>query len=205
MSRKARQKREERKQKLILLIFLLVIVITIFVVKYYRDALGEIGFDPNDIPYYDMIRFEDGPSGKILSEDKQLNIFNSPAHDGAKIIFPGAHGEYDFFVYNITTGAIGVDLHFSDENPNRVPMRYKVKIDGAYHIGSDARWYTMPEIVKLPALFCTLAPGSNLRVTVIWEWQDVDDIRDTQLGIAAADGRAEYLLSIKAVAESYSS
>ena len=112
-----------------------------------------------------------------FEELKELDMFrNFYFHDEA-IIAPGVEGSYHFTVENDTVNDYIYNITFEEENPHRVNMVYKMKLNGEYIVGSATEWKRHEDFTKynLPLN----SPTVDL-YEIEWRWEDTD--YDTEIG-----------------------
>lgn len=124
---------------------------------------------------------EKKPSGKFTHEDK-----------GNRIIWPGYNDEFVFYVQNDGEVALNYQISFVEENAKSIPLRFKLKIDDEYALGSATEWVDSATYSGANTL---ILPGDTVKYTIVWEWQyetsDEGNKYDTKLGV---EGLAEYIV-----------
>ena len=124
---------------------------------------------------------EKKPSGKFTHEDK-----------GNRIIWPGYNDEFVFYVQNDGEVPLNYQISFVEENAKSIPLRFKLKIDDEYALGSATEWVDSATYSGANTL---ILPGDTVKYTIVWEWQyetsDEGNKYDTNLGI---EGLAEYIV-----------
>ncbi len=134
---------------------------------------------PDDTPivdYSDRILVKQYGT-KPFQELKELDMFrNFYFHDEA-IIAPGVHGTYSFTVENNTPADFLYNITFTENNPYKVNMVYKIRLNGEYIVGSENEWKRHEDFTKyeLP-----LKSVSTDLYVVEWKWEDADN--DTEIG-----------------------
>ncbi len=112
-----------------------------------------------------------------FEELKELDMFrNFYFHDEA-IIAPGVKGTYNFTVENDTIHDFIYNITFTEENPYKVNMVYKIKLNGEYIVGSATEWKRHEDFTKYDL------PLNSPRIDlyeVEWKWEDTD--YDTEIG-----------------------
>lgn len=138
-------------------------------------------------------------TGQRWSELKGVDIFSNPAFGGKAIVAPNSHGEYAFTVKNTSRFPLKYVMQFSDENAYNLPMEFKLSDDSGYIAGSDSQWVSCDDLTELAA---DLNNESEKEYMLEWRWAgDIDNARDTELGIAASQRDVEYALNISFTAE----
>ena len=147
-------------------------------------------------------------NGKDWSETNEVNIFANDEFGGRAIVAPYSKGSYSFSVENTARFPIDCDFSFSIETnaseENAIPFEYRLKDNNGYVVGGDDKWVDISGLDFLSKL----SYESDNNYTLEWQWDgDVDDERDTALGIKAAQAASgygesmEYILKISCSAE----
>ena len=136
---------------------------------------------------------------KRWSQLAELDIFANVDFDNQHIIAPYSQGEYSFTVQNTARFPLRCVMSFSEENEYSVPMEFRLRGDSGYISGSDSEWVSCAGLTDLTT---DLKNESSEEYMLEWRWQgDVDDERDTKLGIAAAEKDIHYIMNIAVTAE----
>ncbi|MBR2241014.1 MAG: hypothetical protein IJ890_06525 [Clostridia bacterium] len=131
---------------------------------------------------------------KQWSELKELNIFDRDHMHVAKgKIAPGVQDTYTYTVECYGDYKMLYNMVFSDDNPHKINMIYKLKRNGQYVAGDDNTWV---KVDQLSQSGMTIAPGTIDVFTLEWRWEDAEN--DTEIG--ETDG-AKYVINIKSDAE----
>ncbi len=149
-------------------------------------------------------------NGKDWSETNEVNIFANDEFGGRAIVAPYSKGSYSFSVENTARFPIDCDFSFSietnasEENEYIIPFEYRLKNNDGYIVGGDDEWVELSGLDFLSKLNYE----SDNNYTLEWRWDgDVDDERDTAIGIKAAQAAEgygesmEYILKISCSAE----
>ena len=112
-----------------------------------------------------------------FEELKELDMFRNFYFDDKAIIAPGVEGSYNFTVENETVNNYTYNITFEEENPYKVNMVYKMKLNGEYIVGSETEWKRHEDFTKynLPLN----SPSTDL-YEIEWRWEHTD--YDTQIG-----------------------
>lgn len=144
----------------------------------------ECGFNKNKSNIEDLIVYD---KDKIW-DNKELRIFSNPAYEYESIIAPGSLNTYTYVVRNNNDFDMVIDMKFVEENEKDINMKFKVKSQGKYLIGSEDKYDEIKdktiEQIKIPA-------KSQISYILDWKWIDSDN--DTQIGF---DIGSTYKLSI---------
>lgn len=175
---------------LVVLLMLLLVGVSSYFSTYILGSIGISVFNPK-YPTFDLVQSEGNTSWNEL---EQLDILKGPS--GAKVIFPGAIGTYSFIIDNKNESIVTFDINISDINQEKIPMRYRLKMNNVYIVGSNDSWATIADMkksgIKLPA-------DSRALYTLEWKWDStVSDEIDTAIGLKAT---ATYTLELAISAE----
>lgn len=131
---------------------------------------------------------------KEWSELKELNIFDREhMHVVSGKIAPGVVDKYVYTVECYGDYSMLYNMQFSDENPHKINMKYKLRRNGAYVAGDENTWVTVEELSQSGM---TIAPGTIDVFILDWKWEDAEN--DTEIG--ETEG-AKYIINIKSDAE----
>ena len=149
-------------------------------------------------------------NGKDWSETNEVNIFANDEFGDRAIVAPYSKGSYSFSVENTARFPIDCDFSFSietnasEENEYTIPFEYRLRNNDGYIVGGDDKWVELSGLDFLSKLNYE----SDNNYTLEWRWDgDVDDERDTAIGIKAAQAAEgygesmEYILKISCSAE----
>ena len=134
----------------------------------------------------------DVPNTIDLFSDSYTNV--EADEDGKKIIAPGTTGQYKFEVTGTSEVAYKVSANitvtYSEEWNGHAPLEFSIN-------GTD--WTNLADFKENLGIALaseTMAPGEEYAntQTIYWKWpfhvSDEEDIRDTEMGAAAATGTA---------------
>jgi len=131
---------------------------------------------------------------KEWSELKELNIFDREhMHVVKGKIAPGVVDKYVYTVECYGDYNMLYNMQFSDENPHKINMKYKLRRNGEYVAGDENTWVTVEELSQSGM---KIAPGTTDVFILDWKWEDADN--DTEIG--ETEG-AKYIINIKSDAE----
>jgi hypothetical protein len=138
------------------------------------------------------IVYVDDKNGRYVYQ-KSLKIFENAAFEYTSKIAPGVSNSYDFKVHNETENTINYNIEFSEDSEYAINMRYRLKREGNYIVGSDTEWVGASE---LTSALKTLPMDGVDSYTLDWEWpyESGHDALDTEIGEKET---AEYSLRIK--------
>lgn len=178
---------------MLLTVFLLALILTISIAVFFTgDILLQTAYWTDDIDsVYLSITDDDqewdgdaavteldifGINETITDDDG--NIIETKRKD--KIIYPGLEGEYQFKIENVSNMALFYDPSFMDVNEFDIPMRFKLKQGNDYIVGSQEEWATIDEL-KVETQ--KLMPERKHLYTLEWKWLELDDQKDTEIGM----------------------
>mgnify|MGYP004664816123 CR=1 FL=1 len=130
-------------------------------------------------------------NGSIYQTTTKLNIFENPVYNNEKIIAPTSSNTYEFMVKNGTGYVIDYRLGFVEENPFNINMKYRLRRNGYYVVGSEDEWVSAKD---LTSEFENISKGNADNYELDWKWFESDN--DTKVGTS----NATYELSISITA-----
>lgn len=163
----------------IIVIFIILTVIVAYILNVFNMAIYN--------PYETKII-------NVTSEDKDwyknenINLFEYLNDRGEKIIWPGQSGKYTFIIQNSTSQPIYYKFNMQDKNEENINMKYILKMNNVYVIGSEKNWVSIDEM-KLDNIY-VLKDSAEL-YTLEWKWEETDN--DTKI---AKEGLATYTVYI---------
>lgn len=163
----------------IIVIFIILTVIVAYILNVFNMAIYN--------PYETKII-------NVTSEDKDwyknenINLFEYLNDRGEKIIWPGQSGKYTFIIQNSTSQPIYYKFNMQDKNEENINMKYRLKMNNVYVIGSEKNWVSIDEM-KLDNIY-VLKDSAEL-YTLEWKWEETDN--DTKI---AKEGLATYTVYI---------
>jgi len=115
-----------------------------------------------------------------------------------RLVWPGASGEFVFYVQNDTSNVFEYELQFREANPDNVPLHFKVIIVNndvdEYIVGGPGdNWADSAALRDIKRI---IEPDRPIQYKIIWEWPDdgTQDARDTDMGISARSQTIRYVL-----------
>ena len=138
--------------------------------------------------------FIDDKGGNYIYQER-LNIFTNPAFEYTNKIAPGSTNIYHFVVHNSCNSNIKYILEMYEESEYDLNMKYRLKNEDNFVIGSDSKWVTSKE---LKTEFKKLNMGFSDKYSLEWKWEYDEnknhDIKDTNAG---ENMENEYKLNIR--------
>ena len=74
------------------------------------------------------------------NSENELRIFSNPAFEFQNIIAPGSTNTYQYVVNNSESFNITYSMIFIEKNKNLINMKFKLKRNGEYVLGSKDKW-----------------------------------------------------------------
>lgn len=173
------EKPEKSKSKkgILLIIFIVMLLLCVFISIYLiRHQIGTIGVSTDTLKQLDVIKITSNSVGWNISD--KLNIFANPEFDNNCMIAPNSKGIYKFIVQNNSDKNIKYNLEFIEKNEHNVNMKFRLKLDNIYIIGSKDNWQE-PEELCLENIL--IASGSQSMYTLEWYWEETS--RDSEIGM----------------------
>ena len=134
--------------------------------------------------------------GKRWSKLDGLTVFANEEFGGKALIAPGSSGSYAFTVQNIADFPLNYKISFGAENEDGVPLEFRLKRGGEYLL---EEWTDADGLADITE---DLPNNSKTRYTLEWRWlYNGDDVRDTAVGVKAAETGVPYVLKINYTAE----
>ena len=176
--------RKDRKMVLIALLILSVVATSAFIGTLAKYVTSDTALDDAVVSKFGL-----GVPNKIdLFSDSYTNV--EADTEGKKIIAPGTTGQYTFEVTGTSEVAYKVSaditVAYSEEWNGYAPLKFSV---------NGTNWTNLEDFKENLSIMLaseTMAPGEEYAntQTIYWEWpfyvSDEYDIKDTQMGVAAA-------------------
>lgn len=136
--------------------------------------------------------FVDDKSGNYLYHN-HLRIFENPYYEFTNKIAPGVSNTYSFVVHNNSEINVKYYLQMYKECDYDLDLRYRLKKNGKYVLGSDSAWVSADE---LKTEFSRLNSGKDDKYILDWKWEyeSGKDNNDTYIGENMED---VYKLNVK--------
>lgn len=129
-------------------------------------------------------------------KQNKLKIFENSAFTMKNKIAPGSTNTYNFIIKNNNSFTIKYKIKMIEDNPHNINMKYRLKLNDQYIIGSENMWFSAE---SLDIDYVTLLSRETSSYSLDWKWFDSDN--DTQIGEEVTD---KYKLSINITAEEIS-
>lgn len=133
---------------------------------------------------------------KKYSNNTQLNIFTQASYYVLKgVIAPESENTYQFIIRNNNSFNIKYDIEVVEENEYNINMKYRLKSNGKYVVGSEDTYVSADELNQYNQ---KLQSKEYTVYTLDWKW--VESENDTQIG---TNIEANYKLGLKMLASQY--
>lgn len=129
----------------------------------------------------------------MWNSENELRIFSNPAFEFQNIIAPGSTNTYQYVVNNSESFNITYSMKFVEQNKDSINMKFKLKRNGEYVLGSKDEWIDIQD-----KSLQNLALMSNSHDTYSLEWKWLDTNKDTEKPFDSA----HYKLNINIKAQS---
>lgn len=191
---KEKYEEEKKKNKRLIVILIIIIIFLVFLFYFIGQRFSKIGYSQTYAP----INGQYGVRGKTIKitqnniefdNIEDLDIFCNTRFNNKKIIAPQSYGSYTFLVENSLRDRISYSIKMEEKNEYNVNMKYKLKIDNIYIVGSKDKWAGVEDL-KIEDIIVT--ENSKNRYTLEWYWEDAQN--DTEI---AKQLYASYELNIK--------
>lgn len=130
--------------------------------------------------------------------EKKADIFSNSYFENSKIA-PGVSSDYYFIVKNDRKENIIYDINFTEKNDSNIPIKYRLKKNNGYVVGSDTAWVNASNLNINNVLINSKENDSYI---LEWKWDyytdNLNDATDTIIGENVPD----YKLTIKVKARS---
>lgn len=152
-----------------------------------NSSLDTTPINENDLKEIKLIQESTKQSFNNIQE---LNIFKNIEYKQSNLIYPGLSGSYYFNLENYTNKNIVYALHFGENNPKKVNMKYKLQRNGKYIVGNENNYVSVDELSKKDL-------GLNAKTADVflleWKWVESNDDNNSTSPIE----RGDYSLSIR--------
>lgn len=138
---------------------------------YNIDTKENCIIENNKLEENDEIIIEDKNGNYIYQ--KKLDIFENSFFKGKNVIAPGVSNTYDFNVHNKSDNDIKYLIKIDNISNDIVNLKYRLKRNGKYIIGSESEWVTSKE---LNTNYNKLKEGKTDNYSLDWKWFDNDEL-----------------------------
>lgn len=108
---------------------------------------------------------------------KRLRIFTNQAYQYTSMIAPNLSNSYDFVIKNNSKYDLYVDIYMEEDNPFNINMKYKLRGNNNYLVGSKDKYV---DVSKLSQRNILIKANSSKEYSLDWKWIDSDN--DTEIG-----------------------
>ena len=132
----------------------------------------------------------------VYSTNTKLNIFTQTSYYVVENkIAPTSENSYQFIIRNNNNLKIKYSLEMSETNKYNINMKYRLKLNGTYVVGSDTEYVSANKLAQ----YDMILDGKTYDVyTLDWKWVESDN--DTKVG---TDINSNYKLNLKINASKY--
>lgn len=171
------------------IIIILTIIIILLLIFFLVNHLGtiEVKAPTGNVDIYDITIIENNNKDNeviIYDQNNQkidtapLKIFEHKSyHVKNDVIAPGTDNTYQFIIRNKNEFAIIYDLDINETNEYDINMKFRLKQNGEYILGSDNEWVTAEDLKQSEVI---LAHESYNVYTLDWKW--FESKNDTIIG-----------------------
>lgn len=114
--------------------------------------------------------------------EKKVDIFSNSYFENSKIA-PGVSSDYYFIVKNDRKENIIYDINFTEKNDSNIPIKYRLKKNNGYVVGSDTAWVNASNLNINNVLINSKENDSYI---LEWKWDyytdNLNDATDTIKG-----------------------
>ncbi|MDO5329056.1 MAG: hypothetical protein Q4E88_03015 [Coriobacteriia bacterium] len=104
------------------------------------------------------------------------------SENGDKVVAPGAEGNGNFSLKNVSSYKVNCDCEFIGDNSKNLPISCALQDNtGAYIIGSKTDYVEVSKLNEAHKSY-TLEPSEVVTFSLPWKWISRDDISDTTFG-----------------------
>ena len=131
--------------------------------------------------------------------EKKADIFSNSYFENSKIA-PGVSSDYYFIVKNDRKENIIYDINFTEKNDSNIPIKYRLKKNDSYVVGSDISWVNASDLNINDIL---INAKENNSYILEWKWDyytdNLNDATDTTIGKNIPDYKL--IINVKARSE----
>lgn len=169
----------ERKRRIVIVVPIVCLLLLLVGLSSYYSSyiLGSVGVNVYN-PTYPVIQVVQEQDDLTWTQIERMDMLNTQA--GKQVIYPGSSGEYNFILENDSESKLSFDVSVIDDNPNYIPMRFRLKMMNTYIAGGEFEWVTIKDLQ-----FTNLDMRNSARTlfTLEWMWDtNVSDVHDTGIG-----------------------
>lgn len=176
---------KERNVIIIILTIIIILLLTFCLVNHLGTI--EVKAPTGNVDIYDITIIENNNKDNeviIYDQNNQkidtapLKIFEHKSyHVKNDVIAPGTENTYQFIIRNNNEFAIIYDLEIDETNIYEINMKFRLKQNGEYILGSDNEWVTAEDLKQSEVI---LAHESYNVYTLDWKW--FESKNDTIIG-----------------------
>ena len=202
------QKNERRKEKNVILIFLILIVliiITFLLIQFLAKIDNNEKIPTGNVDIFDItFAYANSSDGQVIVEDAEsifstntpIRIFTHSSYYIANdLIAPESQNSYQFVIRNNNDFKIKYNFDVQEENKYNINMKFRLKLNGVYVVGSNDEYVTADELFQYDMI---LADNNYDVYTLDWKW--FEGPNDTEIG---TNINSKYKLSLDIAARQY--
>lgn len=176
----------KERNVIIIILTIIIILLLIFCLVNHLGTI-EVKAPTGNVDIYDITIIENtNKENEVIIYDQNnqkidaapLKIFEHKSyHVKNDVIAPGTENTYQFIIRNNNEFAIIYDLEIDETNIYEINMKFRLKQNGEYILGSDNEWVTAEDLKQSEVI---LAHESYNVYTLDWKW--FESKNDTIIG-----------------------
>lgn len=194
----------KERNVIIIILTIIIILLLIFCLVNHLGTI-EVKAPTGNVDIYDITIIENtNKENEVIIYDQNnqkidaapLKIFEHKSYQVKNdVIAPGTENTYQFIIRNNNEFAIIYDLEIDETNIYEINMKFRLKQNGEYILGSDNEWVTAEDLKQSEVI---LAHESYNVYTLDWKW--FESKNDTKIG---EDIESNYKLDINFISNRY--
>lgn len=203
MNDELKKEKEKNKRKKVCIVMLIIIIIILLLLIWclWKNYSGKKLTPTGNIDVFEIIcnkncdcsldgKVEAYDSNAVWESESKLRIFENPVYMMDSIIAPLSSNSYQFVIKNTISDEVVYDLKFSEVNNFNINMKYRLKKNDQYVVGSDNEWVTYE---KLNLTLNNISTDSEDVYILDWKWFESNN--DTEIGSVNSDYQLNIILS----------
>lgn len=176
----------KERNVIIIILTIIIILLLIFCLVNHLGTI-EVKAPTGNVDIYDITIIENtNKENEVIIYDQNnqkidaapLKIFEHKSYQVKNdVIAPGTENTYQFIIRNNNEFAIIYDLEIDETNIYEINMKFRLKQNGEYILGSDNEWVTAEDLKQSEVI---LAHESYNVYTLDWKW--FESKNDTIIG-----------------------
>lgn len=157
----------------IITIFIILTLIVVYILKIKKMSI----YNPYETKIINITS-----ESKDWYANENINLFKRINQNAEKLIFPGDYGSYEFILNNTNNLPVYYNLKISEENKDRINIKYKLKLNNVYIIGDKDEYES---IDKMDLKEIKIMENAKSLYTLEWKWEKSDnDLEIVRKGLA---------------------